>query len=83
MKGYQDIEDSNKDEENESTEDSKQFLIKVTAGTLNIRSGPGTAYNIVGKIKDQGVYTIVSERGSWGELKSGAGWISLNYTRRV
>ena len=83
MKGYQDIEDSNKDEENESTEDSKQFLIKVTAGTLNIRSGPGTAYNIVGKIRDQGVYTIVSERGSWGELKSGAGWISLNYTRRV
>lgn len=83
MKGYQITEDSNKNEENESTEDSKQFLVKVTAGTLNIRSGPGTAYNVVGKIKDQGVYTIVKERGNWGELKSGAGWISLNYTRRV
>ena len=28
-------------------------------------------------------YTIVEEKNGWGKLKSGAGWISLAYTKRV
>ena len=27
-------------------------------------------------------YTIVDEKNGWGKLKSGAGWINLNYTSR-
>ena len=39
---------------------------------------------VVGCIKDKGIYTIVAEskgQGAtkWGKLKSGAGWISLDY----
>ena len=59
------------------------YLVKVTANCLNIRSGPGTKYKAVGQIIDHGVYTIVEKIGTWGKLKSGAGWISLRYTKEV
>lgn len=61
----------------------KPYLVKVTASALNIRKGAGTSHAIVGCIKDKGTYTIVEESNGWGKLKSGAGWISLAYTKRV
>lgn len=62
---------------------STPFTVRVTASSLNIRSGPGTQYSITGAITDKGVYTIVEVSNGWGKLKSGAGWISLDYTTRV
>ena len=59
------------------------YLVKVMASVLNIRKGPGTSYAITGQIKDKGTYTIVAKSGSWGKLKSGAGWISLSYTSKA
>lgn len=64
-------------------EEFKPYLVKVTASALNIRKGAGTTHAIVGCIKDKGTYTIVEESNGWGKLKSGAGWISLAYTKRV
>lgn len=63
----------------------KPYVVRVTANVLNIRKGPGTSYDVVGKIEDQGAYTIVEEsaNGKWGRLKSGQGWISLGYTKKV
>lgn len=58
------------------------YSVKVTADALNYRSGPGANYPINGTIKDHGVYTIVQTVGNWGKLKSGAGWICLDYTKR-
>lgn len=58
------------------------YLVKVDA-VLNIRSGPGVEYKKVGVIKDFGTYTIVEQRGNWGKLKSGIGWICLSYTLKV
>lgn len=66
-----------------TTTETTSFLVRVTASSLNIRSGPGTSYSIVGSITDKGTYTIVETSGTWGKLKSGAGWISLSYTERV
>lgn len=63
---------------------SKGFLVRVIDKNLNIRAGAGTQYKVVGQIKDKGTYTIIETKGivgnpgSWGKLKSGAGWISLN-----
>lgn len=54
------------------------FRVKVTDDTLNIRSGPGMQYRIMGCIKDHGVYTITETFENWGKLKSGAGWISIS-----
>lgn len=59
------------------------FMVKVTADELNVRTGPGTGYNIDSVIRDKGVYTITATSGDWGKLKSGAGWISLAYAQRV
>lgn len=57
--------------------------VQVTTAALNIRSGPGTGYSATGVIRDKGIYTIVEQQGDWGKLKSGAGWICLNYTKNV
>lgn len=59
------------------------YLVKITASALNIRAGAGTSYKITGCIRDKGTYTIVQTSGNWGKLKSGAGWICLNYTKQV
>ena len=59
------------------------YKVKVTANILNVRSGPSTSNKIASQIKKNQVYTIVNEKNGWGKLKSGAGWISLNYTQKV
>ena len=58
------------------------YTVKVTANCLNIRRGPGTNYGISSQIRDKGIYTIVETRGNWGRLKSGIGWICLDYTKK-
>lgn len=63
----------------------KPYLVKINTAALNIRKGAGTNFAKTGCITDRGIYTIVAEskgQGSdkgWGKLKSGAGWISLDY----
>ena len=65
------------------------FTVKVSISDLNIRKGPGTDYATTGKFTGKGVFTIVevkSGKGStagWGRLKSGAGWISLDYAAKI
>ena len=65
------------------------FTVKVSISDLNIRKGPGTDYAKTGKFTGKGVFTIVevkSGKGStagWGRLKSGAGWISLDYCKKI
>ena len=63
------------------------YTVKVTSSALAIRKGPGTDTEKVGSIQDKGIYTIVEEAKGpgatkWGKLKSGAGWISLDYTQK-
>lgn len=59
------------------------FLVQVSVEDLNIRSEPQDTADIVG-ICPPGQYTIVeihSNNGyTWGKLKSGKGWIALEYT---
>ena len=62
---------------------NKGYLVRVTVPALNIRAGAGTNYKINGVIRDKGTYTIVEVKGNWGKLKSGVGWICLDYTVRV
>lgn len=63
------------------------YRVRVTATDLNIRTGAGTNTPSKGFIKP-GVYTIVEEKSGpgatvWGKLKSGAGWISLDFATRL
>ena len=65
------------------------FLVRVDVDDLNIRKGAGTNYARTGKYTGKVVFTITevkSGKGStagWGKLKSGAGWISLDYAKKV
>lgn len=64
------------------------YRVKVTANCLYIRKGAGTNTAKVGSITDKGVYTIVEENTGagatkWGKLKSGAGWICLDYVKKL
>ena len=65
------------------------FKVKVDTLDLNIRTGAGTDYAKTGEHTGKGVFTIVevkAGKGStagWGRLKSGAGWISLDYATRL
>ncbi len=81
--GWVDAEDIYEYNAQKKTEEFKPYLVKVTASALNIRKGAGTSYPVVGCIGDKGTHTIVAEDNGWGKLKSGAGWISLAYTKRV
>ena len=56
---------------------ASSFLVKVKYDSLNIRKGPSINQKVVGDITDHGTYTIVEVSGTWGKLKSGAGWISI------
>lgn len=59
------------------------YLVKITASVLNVRSGPGMNYKARTQVRQNEVYTIVALEDNWGKLKSGAGWICLDYTKKV
>lgn len=68
---------------------TSSFKVQISISDLNIRKGPGTNYATTGRFTGKGVFTIVETKqgtGSakgWGKLKSGAGWISLDYCTKI
>ena len=82
--------DAKKSVKSSSTANSfKSYLVRITSENgVNIRKGAGTNYAITGSIAKGGAYTIVAESSGqgakkWGKLKSGAGWIALDYTEKI
>ncbi len=65
------------------------FLVKVSTPDLRIRTGPGTNTAKTGKYTGVGVFTITEVKNGpgstkgWGKLKSGAGWISLDFAQKI
>ena len=77
-----------KEKEAEKEKASKPYLVRVKIPDLNIRKGPGTNYPKTGRYTRVGAFTIVDEADGqgasrWGKLKSGSGWISMDYVLRV
>lgn len=72
-----------------ATNSTSSFKVQISISDLNIRKGPGTNYAATGRFTGKGVFTIVETKqgtGSvkgWGKLKSGAGWIALDYATRI
>ncbi|MCI6996667.1 MAG: N-acetylmuramoyl-L-alanine amidase [Eubacterium sp.] len=64
------------------------FMVKVSIPDLIIRKGTGTNMAKTGKYTGVGCFTITEVRAGkgsdkgWGKLKSGAGWISLDYCEK-
>lgn len=65
------------------------FAARIEIDDLNIRTGAGTNYAKTGEYTGRGVFTITEVKGGkgstagWGKLKSGAGWVSLDYCTRL
>ena len=83
------IDNSSEPSKPDAAEPAVPFCVKVNIANLNIRKGPGVNFAKTGIFTEKGIFTIVevkegngSESG-WGKLKSGAGWISLDYTEKV
>lgn len=75
--------------QNEKTKPFKSYRVRIDIPDLNIRKGPGTNYSKIGKYTGRGVFTIVDEskgagsKKGWGKLRSGSGWISLDYVKKI
>lgn len=66
----------------------KPYVARVTTDVLNVRKGAGTNYAKVGTVKKGEAYTIVAESDGqgakkWGKLKSGIGYVSLDFMKKV
>ena len=69
------------------------FTVRVDISDLNIRKGPGTDYDRIGKYTGVGIFTITEvkagkgSKAGWGLLKAYTngrnGWISLDYATRL
>lgn len=78
---------------NEATNIICPFLVNVTITDLNIRKGPSTKYETIGKYTGKGIFTIVEvangsgSTSGWGLLKAYEmkkdGWISLDHVKKL
>lgn len=62
---------------------TKKQNYRITASTLNVRSGAGTGYSKIGSLL-KGTIAVVSEtKNGWGKItyKGMAGWISMQYCK--
>lgn len=55
---------------------------EVTAAVLNVRREPDTKSRITAQVRRGQVLIVDEEKDGWGRLRSGAGWISLEYAER-
>ena len=66
---------------------SDGYLVRVTASALNVRADHSASSEMKTTVRKGEAFTIVEEYDNggtvWGKLKSGTGWIALNYTERV
>ena len=89
-KGYSVFDESGKAVyTSKATNSTSSFKVQISISDLNIRKGPSINYATTGKFTGKGVFTIVETKqgtGSakgWGKLKSGAGWIALDYAKKI
>lgn len=68
--------------------DQFPYQVKITTAALRYRSAPNVDAPIRGTVYSDEVYTIVAESlgkgaSKWGKLKSGAGWIALDFCKKL
>ena len=59
------------------------YTVKVKVNShLNVRKGPGTDREQVGKLNNGDKVKIIEEVDGWGKMENG-NWISLKYTEKA
>jgi len=56
---------------------------RVTASSLNVRSGAGTSNGVVGSLKQGAAMTVDSITGNWAHITAGSlsGYVSAKYIK--
>jgi uncharacterized protein YraI len=59
--------------------------MQVTTSTLNVRSGPGTGYSILGTIAQGQVYIRIAEQNGWSKIyyAGNVGWCYSGYLQKL
>ena len=60
---------------------SEEYQVSATA--LNIRSGAGVKYKIIGCLENGDIININTTQNGWGKLSDKNGWVSLAYLRKI
>ena len=53
--------------------------VKVNTSSLNVRTGPGLTFAVVGSVQKSDIVPVSREVNGWGEIGSDR-WIKLSYT---
>ncbi len=62
-----------------STTYARQETITVTANTVNVRMGPGLAYETMAQLKKDDKITVITQKNSWYQVRLGndkIGWVA-------
>ena len=80
-KSYTAADDPLKNTGNSGTPASKAVYVNTPGMTLNVRSGPGTTYAVLGSLKHGEKVTVTDENASWYKISFGgkAGYISKSF----
>lgn len=70
-------------QDGDKADENKEFRVLITVDTLNIREQPNSKAAIKGQVKQGQAFTIIQQEGGYGKLKSGVGWIELQYTKKL
>ena len=59
--------------------------LRITGGTVNVRTGPGTGNNVIGIAKKGETYPYTAVTDGWYQInfRGGPGWISSKYSKLV
>ena len=70
---------------NTTTTPSVLFSGEVTTNDLNVRTGPSTSFNSIGKLNKGAKVDVVGEESGWYKIKygSGYGYVSKSYVNKV
>lgn len=89
-KAEENTSDENVDKKDETSGSNSQapaavdkYQVKVTASSLNMRTGPGTSYKSKGTLAKNKVCEIKAEKNGWGQISTNGYWIKLSYTKKV
>lgn len=81
------VEEDNPKSAPPDNETKMPIQVRIDVDNLRVRSGPGTEYEPTGKYTGIGVFPIDEiqngngSKAGWGRLKSGIGWICLDYVK--
>jgi hypothetical protein len=57
--------------------------MRVTAKTLNVRSGPGTQFRILSTLAQEAMVRVAESSGEWAWVTPGHGWVHTAYLAAV